>query len=125
MKRYYSSICILGWPLETQCSNKNICQPQFKNVPLAVAIHHQQWMFYQLATCPGQDTSNFLYAGDEIGSGLLCLLYCFTCIALFFFFLSLGRLCEIQDHKVAIAQLCGEHPSDENLIVLRCGCVIC
>ena len=28
-------------------------------------------------------------------------------------------------HKVAIAQLCGEPPSDENLIVLRCVCVVC
>ena len=41
----------------------------FKNVPLSVAIHHQQWMCYQLATRPGQDTSNFLYSGDEITSG--------------------------------------------------------
>ena len=42
----------------------------FKNVPLTVAIHHQQWMCYQLLVCPGQVASNFLYAG-YITSGKL------------------------------------------------------
>ena len=36
----------------------------FKNVPLTVAIHHQQWMCHQLLVRPGQVASNFLYAGD-------------------------------------------------------------
>ena len=36
----------------------------FKNVPLTVAIHHQQWICYQLLVHPGQVASNFLYAGD-------------------------------------------------------------
>ena len=40
----------------------------FKNVPLSVAIHHQQWMCYQLAS-HGQDMSNFHYGGDEVTSG--------------------------------------------------------
>ena len=47
----------------------------FKNVPLTVAVHHQLWMCYNLATHPGQNTSNFLYSGDEVASGnplLLC-----------------------------------------------------
>ena len=51
---------------------KRFVSRSFKNVPLTVAVHDQQWMCYQLATCPGQGTSNFLYAGDEVGSGLLC-----------------------------------------------------
>ena len=38
-------------------------------LPLSVAIHHQQWMCYQLASRPGQDASNFLYGGDEVTSG--------------------------------------------------------
>jgi len=33
----------------------------FKNFPLTVALNHQQR--------PGEQDSNFLYAGDEIGSG--------------------------------------------------------
>ena len=41
----------------------------FKNVPLTVATYHQQWLCYNLAVRPGQETSNFLYAGDEISSG--------------------------------------------------------
>ena len=42
----------------------------FKNVPLTAAIHHQQWMCYKLAARPGQTTSNYLYPGDKIVSGL-------------------------------------------------------
>lgn len=41
----------------------------YKNVALTAATRHQQWMSYHLATRPGQEDSNFLYAGDEIGSG--------------------------------------------------------
>ena len=41
----------------------------YKNVALTVATHHQQWMCYHLAIQPGQEDSNFLYAGDEIVPG--------------------------------------------------------
>ena len=49
---------------------KGFMSRSFKNVPLTVAIHHQQWMCYQLLVRPGQVASNFLYAGD-ITSGKL------------------------------------------------------
>ena len=42
----------------------------FKNVPLSVAIRHQQWLCYNLAVRPGQYTSGFIYPGDEIISGI-------------------------------------------------------
>jgi len=48
----------------------------FRNVPLSVSIHHQQWMCYQLLTSPGQATSNILYPGDHIVSGNI--VYCIT-----------------------------------------------
>ena len=41
----------------------------FKNFPLTVALNHQQWMSFRLLARPGEQDSNFLYAGDEIGSG--------------------------------------------------------
>ena len=49
---------------------KRFVSQSFRNVPLSVAIHHQQWMCYQLSTRPGQDTSNFLYPGDDVISGI-------------------------------------------------------
>ncbi len=45
---------------------KRFVKRNFKNVPLTVAIHHQQWMCYQLATRPDNLTSNYLYSGDDI-----------------------------------------------------------
>lgn len=48
---------------------KRFTSYNFKNVPLTVATYHQQWVCYNLAVRPGQETSNFLYAGDEISSG--------------------------------------------------------
>lgn len=60
------------WCMRYESKNaqmKRFVSRSFKNVPLTVAIHHQQWMCYHLATRPGQATSNFLYNGDEIMSG--------------------------------------------------------
>ena len=51
---------------------KRFVSRSFRNVPLSVSIHHQQWMCYQLLTSPGQVTSNFLYHGDHIVSGNEC-----------------------------------------------------
>jgi len=48
---------------------KRFITSNFKNVPLTVALNHQQWMSFRLLTRPGEPDSNFLYAGDEIGSG--------------------------------------------------------
>ena len=42
----------------------------FKNVPLSVAIQHQQWQCYHLAVRPGQLTSKFIYTGDEVVTGI-------------------------------------------------------
>ena len=42
----------------------------FKNVPLTVPTYHQQWMCYNLVVRPGQETSGFLYPGDEISFGM-------------------------------------------------------
>ena len=42
----------------------------FKNVPLTVATYHQQWMCYNFAVRPGQETSGFLYPGDKISFGM-------------------------------------------------------
>ena len=41
----------------------------YKNVALTAATRHQQWLAYHLITRPGQENSNFLYSGDEVGSG--------------------------------------------------------
>ena len=41
----------------------------YKNVPLSVATHHQLWMCHQLATRPGQTSTNYLYGGDQVASG--------------------------------------------------------
>lgn len=60
------------WYMRYESKNaqmKRFVSCSFKNVPLTVAIHHQQWMCYHLATRPGQATSNFLYRGDKIMSG--------------------------------------------------------
>lgn len=60
------------WCMRFESKNaqiKSFVSRCFRNVPLSVAIHHQQWMCYQLLTQPGQDNSNFLYAGDIIISG--------------------------------------------------------
>jgi hypothetical protein len=46
----------------------------FKNIPLSVAIRHQQWLCYHLAVRPGQ-ISNFIYSGDEVLSGKLVVDY--------------------------------------------------
>ena len=40
----------------------------YKNIPYSVSVRHQQSLCYLLAVRPGQNTSNFLYAGDEIFS---------------------------------------------------------
>jgi len=49
---------------------KRFISSNFKNVPLTVAINHQKWMNYRLLERPGEQDSNFLYAGDEIGNGM-------------------------------------------------------
>ena len=62
----------LHWCMRFESKNaqlKGFMSRSFRNVPLTVAIHHQQWMCYQLLTHPEQVTSNFLYAGDIITSG--------------------------------------------------------
>ena len=40
----------------------------FRNIPLTVAIHHQQRMCYNHVTHTG-DTSQYLNGGDEVSSG--------------------------------------------------------
>ncbi|XP_019861591.1 PREDICTED: uncharacterized protein LOC109590086 [Amphimedon queenslandica] len=38
----------------------------FRNVPLSVAIRHQQYLSYHLYTPPERHSSNFLYGGDQV-----------------------------------------------------------
>ena len=68
------------WCMRFESKNaqiKSFVTHNFKNVPLSVAIHHQQWMCYRLATRPGQESSHFLYSGDEV----MCSVYdIFVCI---------------------------------------------
>lgn len=68
------------WCMRFESKNgqiKSFTSSNFKNVPLTVATYHQQWMCYNLAIRPGQETSNFLYAGDEISSGN-CTMLCYV-----------------------------------------------
>lgn len=44
----------------------------FKNVPFSVSVRHQQMSCHLLAVRPGQEMSNFLYKGDEVSSGKVC-----------------------------------------------------
>lgn len=60
------------WCMRFESKNaqiKRFVSSSFKNVPLTVAIHHQQWICHQLATHPSQTVSNFFYSGDEVISG--------------------------------------------------------
>lgn len=43
----------------------------FKNVPYSVSVRHQQTLCYRLAVRPGETSSSFLYAGDEVVGGKL------------------------------------------------------
>ena len=61
------------WCMRFESKNaqiKRFISSNYKNVPLTVATNHQQWMSYHLLTRPGEQDSNFLYAGDEIGNGM-------------------------------------------------------
>ena len=60
------------WCMRFESKNaqiKRFVSSSFRNVPLTVAIHHQQWICHQLATHPSQTVSNFFYSGDVIISG--------------------------------------------------------
>ena len=60
------------WCMRFESKNaqiKRFVKLSFRNVPLTVSIHHQQWMCYRLLTQPNQSVSNFFYSGDEIVSG--------------------------------------------------------
>ena len=41
----------------------------FKNLPYTIAECHQNYMCLRLLSLPGNNSMNFLYRGDEIGSG--------------------------------------------------------
>ena len=72
----------LHWCMRYESKNaqlKGFMSRSYKNVPLTVAIHHPQWMCYQLLTRPGQVASNFLYAGDIIMSGKIMYIRIYMC----------------------------------------------
>ena len=73
----------------------------YRNVPLTVAIHHQQWMCYQLLTRPGQVVSNFLYAGDIIMSGKIMYIRIYMCVRMCvcIYILYIYIICITQDHN--------------------------
>ena len=70
----------------------------YRNVPLTVAIHHQQWMWYQLLTRPGQVVSNFLYAGDIIMSGKIMYIRIYICVYAYVC-MYIYIICITQDHN--------------------------
>ena len=60
------------WCMRFESKNKELKQYTsscFKNVPLSIAIKHQQSLCYLLAVPSGSSTSSFLYPGDEVLGG--------------------------------------------------------
>ena len=60
---------------------KQLVGKNFKNLPKSVAHRHQRYMCLQLLTPPGVKCTNFLYSGDEIKRGMVCIdsiLYYYT-----------------------------------------------
>ena len=45
---------------------KSLVGKCFKNVPYTIAERHQNYMCLQLLSPPGNNSTNFLYRGDEI-----------------------------------------------------------
>ena len=62
----------LQWCMRFESKNsqiKRFVHGCFRNIPLSVSIHHQQWLCYYLACRPGQVESNYLCHDDEVISG--------------------------------------------------------
>jgi hypothetical protein len=48
---------------------KGLIGKSFKNLSYTIAERHQNYMCLQLLSPPGGNSINFLYKGDEIGTG--------------------------------------------------------
>ena len=70
---------------------KKFVSHNVKNIPLTTATYHQQRMCYNLAAKPGEEVSNFLYAGDEVS--------CIPCIPILF---NTTSVCSSTDTDVGI-----------------------
>ena len=105
---------------------KRFVSSSFRNVPLTVAIHHQQWICHQLATHPIQTVSNFFYSGDVIISGRYkeqCSIGQSTMFILIH--IHVGAVTEVHEHVEEILSLCGEASvsGKESLELLKCVCM--
>ncbi len=118
------------WCMRFESKNaqiKKYVSRSFKNVPLTVAIHHQQWMCHQLATKPNQISSAIFYSGDETLSGTVynnyhvlvlvmywCTMYghaCTSYLLVLVMYFYLGNTIEVSEHSSEIRDLCGEPES--------------
>ncbi len=60
------------WCMRFEAKNayvKSLIGKNFKNLQYTVAERHQNYMCLQLLSSPGNDSTNFLYRGDEIAKG--------------------------------------------------------
>ena len=103
------------WCMRFESKNaqiKRFVTSSFRNVPLTVSVHHQQWICHQLTTHPRQSVSNFLYSGDEIISGNELYLNHYVPIQSRHIDKSIivhvGSVTEVHEHVDEILSLCGE-----------------